>query len=74
MAAVRLSAADIAHRTLVSGLFGLSVYGCYGIWQLHKERLRLGLVAFEEHEAEERRLKSEGVTEAILERSAAPPS
>lgn len=37
-------------RGLVSGLFGLSLYGCYGIWVLHNERLRLGLEALQKHE------------------------
>ncbi|KAI5477420.1 hypothetical protein MNV49_006412 [Pseudohyphozyma bogoriensis] len=57
--ATRLSVADVAHRTLVSGLFGLTLWGGYGIWSLHQQRLKLGLEALAKHEAEQKLLREQ---------------
>ncbi|KAM0749768.1 hypothetical protein T439DRAFT_39179 [Meredithblackwellia eburnea MCA 4105] len=64
--AARLSLADIAHRTLVTGLFGLTCWGGYGIYALHHERLRLGLIAQAEHDAQEAKIAAQLKEDQLL--------
>lgn len=63
--ATRLSIVDIAHRTLVTGLFGLTLWGTYGIYALHNERLRLGLLAQAEHDLAESLLTNPDIARAF---------
>ncbi|GAA6064770.1 hypothetical protein JCM10212_006319 [Sporobolomyces blumeae] len=63
--ASRLPIADIAHRVTVSGLFGLSVYGLYGIWRTHTETMKAGEIAWAKHQ-EEFRLKEQQEQDPLL--------
>ncbi|KAL8279898.1 hypothetical protein RQP46_007748 [Phenoliferia psychrophenolica] len=62
--AARLNIADIAHRSLVTGLVGLSLWGTYGIYALHTETLRRGLIAQAEHDAAEALKMPQGFSDA----------
>ncbi|GAA5823657.1 hypothetical protein JCM5353_005093 [Sporobolomyces roseus] len=70
--ASRLPIADIAHRVTVSGLFGLSVYGLYGIWRTHTETMKAGELAWAKHQ-EELKLQQQQDADPLLKGFVDPP-
>ncbi|GAA5842927.1 hypothetical protein JCM3766R1_005705 [Sporobolomyces carnicolor] len=71
--ASRLAFADIAHRVTVSGLFGLSVYGLYGIWRTHTETMKAGEIAWAKHQ-QELQLKEKEQQDPLLKGFVDPPA
>ncbi|KDE03584.1 hypothetical protein MVLG_05919 [Microbotryum lychnidis-dioicae p1A1 Lamole] len=73
--AARLGLADIAHRTLVTGLAGLSVYGLYGMYRIHTDTMQAGEEAWKKHLDDEAKVKSESAFVAETgSHSSAPPT
>lgn len=67
----RLTLADILHRTVVSGLAALSVYGLFLGYMVHKETLAKGQEIMAKREAEARERELAQAAEEARERALA---
>ncbi|GAA6012622.1 hypothetical protein JCM10207_009060 [Rhodosporidiobolus poonsookiae] len=71
--ALRLSAADLAHRITVSGLAGLSVWGLYGMYATHTTNMKAAEEAWQKHLAEEA-AKQRELDDPLLKGFVDPPA